>query len=272
MEEINDTFQSMRNHLAAGYDKIEEKGGITPKHKNVANFAAAVRSIPTAPPVPDVPSSLSDIKLMLNAGKTIPVGTEIPDTINGTSNPWIVCQNGNAYGATKTGVFLCRKWGYPNSEQVAWSSSGGEDYGASTIHQWLQNTYPSQCSSEINSLVTTINIPYTYMNAIQTVNAKYFLMSIKEMCGINESDSTTSPWQYWISKTGSTGTMDANNGRKTYAMADHSFNSSTWTRDRYGWLGVAHFAQDGKQSTGYATKYGYGNFVTYLPACFIAKD
>lgn len=45
MNKINQTVQSMNEHLNAIYQKIEEKGGIIPEQKNLVNLEAAILSI-----------------------------------------------------------------------------------------------------------------------------------------------------------------------------------------------------------------------------------
>lgn len=45
MEEINETITEAKNFLKNSWNKIEEKGGMVAKQKNMVNLPTAIRSI-----------------------------------------------------------------------------------------------------------------------------------------------------------------------------------------------------------------------------------
>lgn len=105
---------------------------------------------------------LSDLKNVLatdDPASIYPIGTEIPDTISGKSNPLIVTQylsNNSLYGGA-SGVLLTRK--YLDDAAVPFGSS--RYYGSSSILAYLNDIYYEACSEELKSLLSTIEVRYS---------------------------------------------------------------------------------------------------------------
>lgn len=269
MDPLRNTLQSMRTNTKSAYDKIDEMGGELPANKNLQNLAEAIRSIPTGPAVP---KSLEELKKMVNRGREIAIGTEIPDTYGGNSNPLIVAQNLNStnnasYGGTE-GVILIRRYCDP----VALKFNATNDkpvYIDSNIQTYLNSTYWNNTSDTLKQLITPITVPYydgTNMTSIQ--DQKWFLMGCYEVCGQNNYGTQANEgimWDYWKKQTGlSSPNSDANDGRIT---RDRNGTACwTWLRSR-SYSSVLSLNNVGGVYNGSSGVDG-----SVLPACFIGKD
>lgn len=206
--------------------------------------------------------TLEGLKAAIDAGDyaAFPVGTEIPDTYDGNSNPLIVAQyldstNNSAYGGAE-GVILVRKYVEPTSQQFGSSV----DYATSVVRTFLDTTYLNSCSDELKSVISELRIT-TYRTLI---NSKWFLMSGVEMGGAY-SHGEGFFWDYWKQKTGlSSPNANANVGR---VLTDRVGTShSVWSRSKY--MFNVYYVQ----TSGSFGSDNYTKLFGVLPACFIAKS
>lgn len=159
-------------------------------------------------------NSLSDFKSMLDAGLGeiyYPVGTEIPDTWNGNSNPLIVTQyftTANSKYGGAIGTILIRKYVEPVSQQYSSNNSYGYIYTSSDILSYLSGDYYNKCSSVLKTLISPIKFQVSSGGGSPNLipNAQYFfLMSACEMGNQGYWGSQSYEgvmWDYWIKKTG----------------------------------------------------------------------
>lgn len=219
------------------------------------------------------PTSLSDIKLMLNAGKEIPIGTEIPDTWNGEDAPLIVTQNqmiNLANGTTKKGIFLQRK--YVTDDLVSWRTGVGTltaEYDLSTINQYFQTTYLDKCSDQLKPLLAETKVPYDRYYAADnhwfTVNAKWSTISINQNYG-NSNSSEDPSWQYYTAAMGSA-THSASPAR--IVTTKGGVKANYWTRNQAGNNTAKAFYIDG---TGALQSANLTDAANLLPVCAIVAD
>lgn len=126
--------------------------------------------------------TISEFKTALDAGdvSNFPIGTKLPDTANGESNPLIVAQyldgTQEAYGGAK-GAVVVRQ--FAESTPIAWDTNGGTDYSTSSIRTHLNGDYLSACTEELQNIIEPMTIPYGNIDTttIQgTVDDKVFLL------------------------------------------------------------------------------------------------
>lgn len=246
-------------------------GGDTSKPHNLQNLAEAIRSIPTGPLPPGVPTSLAELKEMVNKGREIVVGTEIPDDYAGQSNPLIVAQNLNssnneAYGGAE-GVILVRKYVEPTS-QVFGSSV---EYSTSTIKNFLDTTYLNNCSDTLKSIIADISVQYYNGSSKTMVAGKWFLMSAYEVCnrgnlGTNGYEGVM--WDLWKQRTGLSSPDAMNLYNSGRIMRDRNGTARyVWLRSRYSSSNVCCVNLNGDVGSDPSN-----DSIGVLPACFIGKD
>lgn len=266
---VSDTINSIASHLTEAYDAVAEMGGESPANKNLANLAAAVDSIATGPAVP---TSLAQLKQMVDAGREIVIGTEIPDTYAGNSNPLIVAQNLNStnnadYGGAE-GVILVRKFVDPTNQTFGSSA----DYTTSAIKNFLDTTYFENCSESLKTVISDISVQYYNGSSKTTVASKLFLMSAYEVCcqgNYGAAGYEGIMFDLWKERTGlsSPSSMGANNaGRK---MKDRNGTALyTWVRS----IGSAssNYAMNVSPNGALQVRPPHQS-AGVLPACFVAK-
>lgn len=271
MEPIRNTIQSMYNHNKLCWDAIDEMGGDTSAPHNLQNLAEAILSIPTGPAVP---KSLEELKQMVNRGREIVVGTEIPDVYDGHSNPLIVAQNLNptnnsAYDGVE-GVILVRKYTEAYGQQFNPSTS--TNYITSAIKSFLDNEYLNRCNETLRNIISQINIPYYNGSSMTQVASKWFLLSAYEVC--NKGELGTISYEgimldYWKNKTGLSSPdnmQTANSGRVVNDTSNKAQN--WWLRTLVKTSRIAAVTSTGSINN---ILPNYTNYAV-LPACFIAKD
>lgn len=266
MDDTKVILQSMYAHTKEAYDRVEYLGGELPAKKNLANLPDAIRSIPQGPAVP---TSLAELKKAVRQGREIVVGTEIPDTWNGNSNPLIVAQNLNStnnsdYGGAE-GVILIRKYAEPTSQTF-----GNIDYPASTIKFYLDGTYLNNCSDDLKGIISEIAVPYNGT----TVMSKFFIMSATEVCGqwsVSGTDSAVEGimLDIWKNRTGlSSINNNPNSGR---IVRDRNGSAQAWwlrTKSIPTSTTLCRVTDTGEVRGGYSPT----GSLSVLPACFIGKD
>lgn len=262
----------LNTYVKDAYQALQENGYYLPDQKNVKNIAATIRREFRPPIDPDNPT-ISNLLLALqtdNPASYYPVGTEIPDTYAGNSNPLIVAQylnstNNSKYGGAE-GVILVRKYVEPTSQQFGSNSA----YASSAIKTFLDGTYLNNCSADLKAAISEINIPYYNGSNMTQVKSKWFLMSAYEVCnqgynGIAGYEGVM--WDYWKQKTGlsSPDTINANNAPRIMTERN-GIALRVWLRSYYSSSRGCSVDTQGAVNYG-AVNYGCG----VCPACFLAK-
>lgn len=222
--------------------------------------------------------TLEGIKWALDNDIDVPVGTEIPDVFNGEDSPLVVAQylnenNNSEYGGA-VGVILVRKYVTPATSTRFANSY--VSYNESLLKTYLDNTYPTLCSAELNSIVSPLTVPCYNGTAIVGLECTYFPPSSMEM-GYNEYQSTIEDtslfFDYWKEKTGLTEPdSNSNSGRTTYTLQGSLEYS--WVRSTHR---ISH--QQNRIYPEYVTSSGAiwsqePNYTgaTVQPMCFISKN
>lgn len=265
--------QDSKQFVKDAWNAVDEVGGDIPPNKNLANLPEGIASVPTGPVSP---KSLEQLKRLIDQGREIAVGAEIPDTWNGNDNPLIVAQNlnptNNSSYSGAVGVILIRKYVDPISQRFSPIGSSGVDYTTSMVRDYLDNDYLSSCSDDLRGMLSNINVPYYNGSAVTQLSSKWFLMSDYEVCSNRSAAATGSNvegimWQYWKDQTGlSAPNSGANDGR---ILRDNTNTARpSWLRTRYNNASsVCNTSNNGSVN--------FNDAVTYLgvlPACFIGKD
>ena len=212
---------------------------------------------------PAAPTSLTELKQALDAGKEIAIGTEIPDEWNGESSPLIVVQNLNSansssYGGAE-GVILQRK--NLSSTAVVFNSPASGYYGGSTIESYLQNDYYALCSDELRSVVSSFQVPWFTGGAISYATNTFFLPSGIEV-GFTRNAGEGIFWDYWKGRTGLEYGNDGTNPGRVLGQ-------NVWLRSKGNYESDAGMVNTtGSISPSISTI----NAEYILPACFIAKS
>lgn len=230
-------------------------------------------------PSPTEPGSLSDLKRRLQNGtaeRLFPVGTEIPDTWNGQSNPLIVAQyldssNNSSYGGAE-GVMLVRKYIDPAGQKFN-NEAYDIYYDGSVILDYLNSTYLNNCSDAVKAIISEVAVPYYDNSSMTSVLGKWHLMSAYEVC--NQGNSGTKGyegimWDLWQQRTelsSPNGPYDSTPGR---AATDRDGNAlAWWLRSRFTSYGGARV---NATSGSLANTTADNNDIGVLPVCFVAKD
>lgn len=134
-------------------------------------------------PQPSVPTSLAELKQMVNEGKEIAIGTEIEDTYNGgTSFKWRVLHQGYATLPNNNrveGVYIMPSF-VENVSARAGSSDYSQSNTATNLSAWFE-----KFNDTTKSLITEINVPCYTQSSQKNVNAKIWALSATELYGSN---------------------------------------------------------------------------------------
>lgn len=124
----------------------------------------------------------------------LPVGTKVFMDINGTAWEFIVVHQGvpsDIYDSSCNGTWLLMTRIYTYGTQ-RWHTAGVNNYSASAMNTYLNGTFLSLFSSDIQSLIKTVKIPYangmTAYTGANGLTTKIFLLSCWE---IGWSNATT---------------------------------------------------------------------------------
>lgn len=260
----------IKDAKAAIRQAIIDKGVEVPETEKLDTYYSYIDQITGKPSGPTGDGTLADLKLALsteNPAEYYPVGTEIPDTYDGNDNPLIVAQylnssNNSTYGGA-VGVILMRKYVEPTSQVFGTNN----DYRTSTVKSYLDTTYLDNCSSELKSIISDINIPWYYSSTgYTTVTSRWFLMSDREVNSLLWTQVEGFAWDYWKQKTGlSSPNANANPGRILYAS--EGAPSTSLLRSNGGSTSIGYV-----QNTGRIFYTTPTSSAGVLPACFIAKE
>lgn len=129
------------------------------------------------------------------------VGSSVYLMENGTAAEYLVVQQGNPdaalYDASCDGTWLLRKNIYENR---VWNTPANNDYGASSIHSYLNSTFLSLLGETEQTVINQIKIPYqngtgsegSISSGSNGLSAKIFLLSGYEV------GWTTSTYSYFL--------------------------------------------------------------------------
>lgn len=127
------------------------------------------------------------------------VGDSVYLNENGSPAEYIIVQKGlpsTQYSASCAGVWLMRKDIYATS---AWNSTNRNNYGASTIHSYLNNDFIAVLDSSVRNIIMQAKIPYVNGSGGSSVaasesglTAKAFLLSGYEI-GFTQSVNENFP-------------------------------------------------------------------------------
>jgi hypothetical protein len=131
---------------------------------------------------------------------SMPVGTKVKLTVNGTDWDFLIVHQGNPdvslYDASCDGTWLLMEDIY---ESRQWHSSKVNDYENSTIHSYLNGTFLGLFDADIQAAIKQVKIPYvngTGSSAVASgasgLDAKIFLLSGYEV-GFNQSINSYFP-------------------------------------------------------------------------------
>lgn len=275
---LADDINSMYQHTAEAYGAIEAGGGAFTGEKNLANLATAIGTIKVILPYDPANPQLSDIKAVLNSDdptSIYPIGTEIPDTYDGESNPWIVAHYGMAIDANDnnlTGVFLFRK--FATTDKVAYSSpSLSVSYDKSELRAYINNEYRNKCSQELLDVITAVKFQVRLAGTAQVITDSLYPMSGANVyCFTGDPneyhDSSTygdigHKWDYW----GNSLNLTNMQSMGTPAPGRSEYSDSYWLRSAGTSLGYGTSVVKGAVDS-IALYYMY----KVLPACFISKN
>lgn len=275
---IANDIDSIYTHTKNAYKAIEALGGVLPNNKNLENLAAVIQALPVLPYNPANPT-LAGLKAALDAGDyaAFPVGTEIPDTWNGESNPLIVGTYREVEGAdnqTHMAVGLLRK--YLNPTDYVWDANTTNPmYATSEIYTYLNGEYLRQCSAELQSLIGEVNV--LWENVYETglplisVTGKWHLFSNPDVFGPTDEEEAEAiiPWEYWKNVTGlSEENPRPNAGR---VKTDAQGTPHTWWLRSVSWPGPPHVAIISTNGVAGSAVLPVNRY-RVLPFCYIFKD
>lgn len=125
------------------------------------------------------------------------IGSSVFLNINGTPAEFLVVQQGlpsSDYDSSCDGTWLLMK----DCLEAGYWDGDSNDYGASEIHTYLNNTVINRLDSGIASAIKQVKIPYTYGNGssgsvkkgANGLSTKIFLLSFAEL-GLTKADSSS---------------------------------------------------------------------------------
>lgn len=279
---LKDTVNSIVMNTTEIVKAVEEMGGTYDDNpKNLANTPDAIRTITGGGGWDPSNPTLDGLQDAINKGTPIDPGTVIPDTYNGQSNPLIVVAyldgTNSAYKDTSgnniTGVILQRS--FVTDKGQRWDNSNN-NYATSEVNTFLNGTYLSRCSAELQSMISDVKIATAVSSGATTVSAKVFLPSIEEVYGDASANNAPgigkegSYFPYWKTKTGlSSPSNSANSGRIVTENSASGNATSSWLRSRYTTNTSSAWIMDSNGSL--STGAGYYSSCGVLPCFVVAK-
>lgn len=186
----------------------------------------------------------------------LPEGSIIYLNENGSPVPFYVAKQGYEPSHNTNRVLVVRK---DAVQQGVWNSDNENTYDGSTIDTWFNQTYLKRLDSDVQTAISTTNIPYTPMggtSAVQRISKAVFALSATEY-GVTKYDD-------WFNVEGS----------PSYSGISFkpSFANLLWTRspalnNNYSVLAGTSEGVDRREANG---QYDYLPAFT-LPTSFIAK-
>lgn len=223
--------------------------------------------------IPETITTLEDIKIYVNAGLEVPVGTKVDDTYAGNSSPLIVVQSLNSsnnlsYGGAE-GVILMREFVEPTSQQF---QTVGNNYTGSLVQTLLSGNYYNNCSDELKSVISEIDIPYYNNGSITALSAqRWFIPSGAEVMATYNAGEGFG-WDYWKQKTGLSSPSDnANSGRRAFSRSGAA--TAYWLRSKNpNYTYVCDILDNGSLYASGNPTLSTGLLPGVLACCFIGKD
>lgn len=270
MSSLKETAASLYENIANAYTALEENGYYLPEQKNAENLAGTIRR-EFKPPIDPENPTFNMIKLALlydNPAEYLPIGTEIPDTWNGQSNPLII----GTYKTinNKKAAGLVRKYVEPTSRAFG----SNVNYQTSTILTYLNSTYLNACSEELKAVISETAAQWYNGTSIIEVPGKWHLLSGIEVYGTKNTGEGVA-WEYWKNKIGTSNPADSPMGNTGRSVADRNGNASYWwLRSQYSSSYVCIVNPDG-----YINRFRDPNSYSepsktsgVLPQCYIIAD
>lgn len=271
MEEINVKLNYLKDTKELIRQAIIDKDVDVPKSAPFSAYPDYIKEITTVP-------TFESLKKALNNGtakQKFPVGTEVPDTYDGTSSPWTVMDYGEATlsdGSKNNGLYLVRL--IANLSELFTTASSNWRFYPSEIYTFLNETYLNHCSEEFKAMVEQVQVPY-YYQGIKYAFCKCWLLSNTEIIGVAKENYADAKWQegyqfeLWKQRTGlSEPNNNANNGR--IIKGDDNVVKEWWTRTTASGVNYVN-------TTGAIVQYSNTSYIKTLKknlvvACFIRSD
>ena len=141
---------------------------------------------------------------------TLPEGSIIYLNENGSPVPFYVAKQGYEPNYNSNRVLVVRKDG---AKEGPWNSSGVNTYDGSTIDTWFNQTYLQTLDSDVQSAISTTNIPATSPrnSGVIRLNKSVFALSLTELGG-SASPSGDANTEGSVLPTAGGNELDPNNG------------------------------------------------------------
>jgi hypothetical protein len=174
---------------------------------------------------------------------TLPVGSKVKLTVNGTDWDFLIVHQGNPdvslYDASCDGTWLLMEDIY---ESRQWNSSDVNDYENSTIHSYLNSTFLGLLDSDIQSAIKQVKLPYragsgygtTITSGANGLAAKIFLLSCYEVGWTTETNSYFPADGACLSYFSGTTTTDAKRSAYLNDSASRWWLRSPYCYSKYG--------------------------------------
>lgn len=242
-------------------DQPTQQGDPLNKATLLKDATAALFGLGTDAVPDDVLALLSKAALYKTITPTAQLGTLQEGSIiylneNGSPVPFYVAKQGYEPSHNTNRVLVVRK---DAVQQGVWNSDNENTYDGSTIDTWFNQTYLKRLDSDVQTAISTTNIPYTPMggtSAVQRISKAVFALSATEY-GVTE-------YKDWLNVEGS----------QIYSGISFkpSFANLLWTRspsfnNNYSVWAVTSGGVDRREAR---AQYDYLPAFT-LPTSFIAK-
>lgn len=168
---------------------------------------------------------------------TLPIGSIVKTNVGGVSMDFILVnqgipENNSLYGEECNGTWLVMKDIYNKQE---YNSSAHSIFSTSSVYTWLNNDFLGLLENGVQSIISTVNIPYGYYNSSTAFSGdnglicKIFLLSCYEL-GITK-DNTNIPVDG--AKLSYFETGETTSANKKRVAQYNNVASQYWTRTPY---------------------------------------
>ncbi len=271
---VADKIISIKSHIQAAYDAVEEMGGEIPAQKNLANLALAVEGIVTGPD-PDNPT-LENLKIALKTGhpeKYYPVGTKILDK----QSAWTIASFETAIAEDDRSVFGAYLMQSVTSALVMNYSGLYNPYSDSKLQTYLEGSdFLDTLSDTLKSLATTIKIASYQMRTqeLLSIPAKFFApsraeLNMTELAIYAPPVEEGSAWQFFSNANYSDAEIRENRIVRNTSNAPIIYWTRTGSSRNRGNTYSFFVNRDGSPGD---TTCANSTQITPVAACFIAKD
>ena len=187
---------------------------------------------------------------------TLPEGSIIYLNENGFPVPFYVAKQGYEPYHNTNRVLVVRK---DAVQQGIWNSNNENAYDGSTIDIWFNQTYLKRLDSDVQTAISTTNIPYTPMGGTSTVQR-----ISKAVFALSATEYGATKYKDWLNIEGSPIYSDIS--------FKPSFTNMLWTRSPAFHNDYSVWAETGKGVLFYEANKQYDYLPAFtLPTSFIAK-